>query len=153
MTFFQKSWGIALRLEEKSLSSQRKNQPTVMQVEIEGTITKVLELRSGTSSRTGNAWQRQDYLIETAGQYPRRCLFTVADGDIAMFNLQVGQRVRVTLSIDAHEYQDRWYNDFRAVSAVPAAAAQTAGPVGAPTPPPAEPQAPAADSALPWEKQ
>ena len=78
-----------------------------MQIEIEGTITKVLELRTGTSSRTGNAWQRQDYVIETPGQYPRRCLFTVADGNIAMFNLQVGQRVRVTLSIDAHEYQVR----------------------------------------------
>ena len=53
-----------------------------MQIEIEGTITKVLELRTGTSSRTGNAWQRQDYVIETPGQYPRRCLFTVADGNI-----------------------------------------------------------------------
>ena len=73
-----------------------------MQIEIEGTITKVLELREGQSARTGNAWQRQDYVIETPGQYPRRCLFTVADGNIAMFNLQEGKRVRVTLSIDAH---------------------------------------------------
>ena len=111
-----------------------------MQIEIEGTITKVLELRTGTSSRTGNAWQRQDYVIETPGQYPRRCLFTVADGNIAMFNLQVGQRVRVTLSIDAHEYQDRWYNDFRAISAVSADAAQPAqsGPVQQGMPPGAD---------------
>lgn len=128
-----------------------------MQIEIEGTITKVLELRTGTSSRTGNTWQRQDYVIETPGQYPRRCLFTVADGNIAMFNLQVGQRVRVTLSIDAHEYQDRWYNDFRAVNAVPVDATQPAAqpgvqPIGAPLPPPAEPQAAEADNALPWEK-
>ncbi|MDO4951044.1 MAG: DUF3127 domain-containing protein [Bacteroidales bacterium] len=133
-----------------------------MQIEIEGTITKVLELRTGTSSRTGNAWQRQDYVIETPGQYPRRCLFTVADGNIAMFNLQVGQRVRVTLSIDAHEYQDRWYNDFRAINVVSADAAQPAQsgpaqqgmpPIGAPLPPPAEPQASGEDNALPWEKQ
>ena len=133
-----------------------------MQIEIEGTITKVLELRTGTSSRTGNAWQRQDYVIETPGQYPRRCLFTVADGNIAMFNLQVGQRVRVTLSIDAHEYQDRWYNDFRAINVVSADAAQPAQsgpvqqgmpPIGAPLPPPAEPQTSGDDNALPWEKQ
>lgn len=128
-----------------------------MQIEIEGTITKVLELRTGTSSRTGNTWQRQDYVIETPGQYPRRCLFTVADGNIAMFNLQVGQRVRVTLSIDAHEYQDRWYNDFRAVNAVSVDATQPAAqpgvpPIGAPLPPPAEPQASGDDNALPWEK-
>ena len=126
-----------------------------MQVEIEGTITKVLELRTGTSSRTGNTWQRQDYVIETPGQYPRRCLFTVADGNIAMFNLQEGQRVRVTLSIDAHEYQDRWYNDFRAVNvANPDAAPEAAAgvpPIGVPLPPPAAPQASSDEQALPWE--
>ena len=125
-----------------------------MQIEIEGTITKVLELRTGTSQRTGNSWQRQDYVIETPGQYPRRCLFTVADGNIAMFNLQEGQKVRVTLSIDAHEYQDRWYNDFRAISVAPADAPQqdAAAPIGAPLPPPAQPETPAADQALPWEQ-
>lgn len=127
-----------------------------MQIEIEGTITKILELRSGTSASTGNAWQRQDYIIETPGQYPRRCLFTVANDNIALFNLQVGQKVRVELSVDAHEYQGRWYNDFRAVGVSDPATAQTqqqgVPPIGAPLPPPAEPAGPQANTALPWEQ-
>ncbi len=123
-----------------------------MQIEIEGTITKVLELREGQSARTGNTWQRQDYVIETPGQYPRRCLFTVADGNIAMFNLQEGKRVRVTLSIDAHEYQERWFNDFRAV-AVADAAAPAADPIGVTLPPPTAPEGGNPDQALPWEQQ
>ena len=130
----------------------------IMQIEIEGTITKVLELREGQSARTGNTWQRQDYVIETPGQYPRRCLFTVADGNIAMFNLQEGKRVRVTLSIDAHEYQERWFNDFRAVAVADASApaqqaAPAAAPIDAPLPPPASPEGGNPDQALPWEQQ
>lgn len=113
-------------------------------------------MRTGTSSRTGNTWQRQDYLIETPGQYPRKCLFTVADGNIALFNLQVGQRYKVTISIDAHEYQDRWFNDFRAIGinmpdATPSVGTAGEPPIGAPLPPPAEPAANPSDSALPWE--
>ena len=34
----------------------------MLQVEIEGTIIKALELRSGISARNGNEWRRQDYV-------------------------------------------------------------------------------------------
>lgn len=114
-------------------------------------------MRTGTSARTGNPWQRQDYVIETSGQYPRKCLFTVADNNISLFNLQEGSRVRVTLSIDAHDYQGRWFNDFRAIGVgnpdVPQQAAAPGVPpigVAAPATPAAE-QAPASNAAFPWE--
>lgn len=143
----------------------------MLQIEVEGTIIKALELRSGTSARTGNEWRRQDYVIETPGQYPRKCQFTVADGNIDMFNLQEGNHIKVTISIDAHEYNGRWFNDFRATNVeqptatVPpigvnpmtgAPMGQTVAPIGAPQAQPAAP-APSADplsgdsSALPWE--
>lgn len=139
----------------------------MLQVEIEGTIIKALELRSGISARNGNEWRRQDYVIETPGQYPRKCQFTVADGNIDMFNLQEGSNVRVTISIDAHDYNGRWYNDFRAVAVNQPTA--TVPPVGVAigVVPPAgatQPTANAAqvsdpdplsggfDQSLPWEK-
>lgn len=107
-----------------------------MQIELEGNIIKVLEKQEGVSATTGNRWQRQDYVIETPGQYPRKCQFTVANENIERFNLQEGQTVKVTLSIDAHEYQGRWFNDFRAVGvAAPGAAPQDMPgmpPIGAP---------------------
>ena len=88
----------------------------MLQIEIEGTIIKALELRTGTSARTGNEWKRQDYVLETPGQYPRKCTFTIANDDIDRFNLKEGASVKVTISIDAHEYDGRWFNDFRAVN-------------------------------------
>lgn len=129
-----------------------------MQIEIEGTIIKVLEVREGTSARTGNPWKRQDYVIETPGQYPRKCLFTVADNNIELFNLQVGKKVKVTISIDAHDYQDRWFNDFRAIGVADPAAPQAApqpgvAPIGvapAPAAPATDAPAPSTDD-LPWQ--
>ena len=33
---------------------------------------------------------------------------------LKQFNLQVGEEVTVSVDIDAHEYQGRWFNDIRA---------------------------------------
>ena len=45
-------------------------------MELTGRIIAVLEAKSGTSSKTGNPWMMQGYVIEVPGQYPRRCAFT-----------------------------------------------------------------------------
>ena len=42
-------------------------------MELTGRIIAVLETKSGTSSKTGNPWMMQGYVIEVPGQYPRRC--------------------------------------------------------------------------------
>ncbi len=138
----------------------------MLQIEIEGTVIKALDLRSGISARNGNEWKRKDYVIETPGQYPRKCLFTVADSNIDLFNLQEGTRARVTISIDAHDYNGRWYNDFRAIAVsqpsatVPPAGVATGGNAqigidsSQPTAPAsdADPLSGGLDQALPWEK-
>ncbi len=131
----------------------------MLQIEIEGTIIKALELRSGISARSGNEWKRKDYVIETPGQYPRKCQFTVADNNIDEFNLQEGASAKVTISIDAHEYNGRWFNDFRAIavnqptSTVPPTAAGAQIGVAAPQQPaaPADPLSGNSNQALPWE--
>ncbi len=84
-------------------------------MEIEGKIIAVIPPREGVSARTGTAWKTQDYVIETHDQYPRRCCFNVFGSDkIQLFNIQVGEELRVSFDIDAHEYQGRWFNSVRA---------------------------------------
>ena len=84
-------------------------------MEIEGKIIAVIPPREGVSARTGTAWKTQDYVIETHDQYPRRCCFNVFGADkIQLFNIQVGEELRVSFDIDAHEYQGRWFNSIRA---------------------------------------
>ena len=60
-------------------------------MELTGRIIAVLEAKSGTSSKTGNPWIMQGYVIEVPGQYPRHCAFTVFGEDrIKQLNIQNG---------------------------------------------------------------
>ena len=85
-------------------------------MEIQGKVIAVLAPREGTS-KTGNPWKVQEYVIETEEQYPKKMCFEIFGNDrISQFAsmLVVGNTVKVSFDIDAHEYQGRWYNSVRA---------------------------------------
>lgn len=111
-------------------------------MEFIGKIIAVLPEKGGVSSRTGNEWKAQEYVIEdsASGQYPRRMCFEVFGADrIAQFNIQMGQELKVSFDIDANQWQDRWFNRIRAWKVEPATASapvQQPQP-GVPVPPPA----------------
>ena len=92
-----------------------RNKLTKEIMEIEGKIIAVLPARGGTSARTGNAWKSQEFVIETFDQYPRKCVFRVFGEDrLNQMNIQLGEVLRVSFDIDAHEYNGRWFNDVSA---------------------------------------
>lgn len=125
-------------------------------MELEGKVIAVLAPREGTS-RAGNQWKAQEYVIETMEQYPKKMCFEVFGTDrIANFEplLQIGNNVRVSFDIDARQWQDRWFNSIRAwkVEAIDSAAANAAAPGVQPIPaaeafPPAPEAGAAADTA------
>ena len=84
-------------------------------MEIVGKIIQVLEPRRGTSSRTGSEWICGQYVLETEDQYPKKVFFEVfGDDRIKQFNIQMGERLEVSIDIDAREYNGRWFNSVRA---------------------------------------
>lgn len=84
-------------------------------MEITGKIIAVLPANSGTSARTGNPWMSQTYVIETQGQYPKKLAFDVfGEERIKQFNIKQGEELTVRFDIDAHEYNNRWFNQIRA---------------------------------------
>ena len=120
-------------------------------MEFTGRIIKVLDQRGGVSSRTGNPWKMQDFVIEeTIGQFPKRMVFNVfGEENLNRFNIQEGQELTVSFDINAREYNGRWYNDVRvwnvvaAAPAQPVATAQPAAQPAAPFPPAEQVPAPA----------
>ena len=118
-------------------------------MDLTGRIIAVLPAQSGVSSRTGNSWMSQDYVIEVPGQFPRRCVFRLFGEDrIKQFNIQMNEDVTVQFDIDAHEYNGRWFNDIRAFRIDRGQAAPTATTDAAPVAPTAAP-APQAVSEAP----
>ena len=132
-------------------------------MELIGKIVQVLPLQSGTS-KAGNPWQKQEYILETLGtQYPRKVCFNLFGDNVNKFPLQVGQEVTVSIDVESREFNGRWYTDVRAWNVVqgiqlpgvaaPAPAAYSApqpsapgAPVASGVPVPPAPAAPAASA-------
>ena len=117
-------------------------------MEFTGRIIKALEPRTGVSSRTGNPWKMQDFVIEeTMAQVPKRMVFNVfGEDNLNRFNIQEGQELTVSFDINAREYNGRWYNDVRAYNVTRGAASVAGAPQATPFPPQAAPQ----DAAAPF---
>ena len=108
---------------------------------ISGIVLNILPLQTGTS-KAGNQWQKQDFILETGGQYPRKVCVCLFGDNVEKFPLQVGQSVTVSVDIESREFNTRWYTDVRAWNVVYNAQQ------GAPAPAPAA-TAPTAPTAQP----
>lgn len=81
-------------------------------MEFSGKIIAVLPLVTGTG-RNGE-WRKQEYVIESHDQYPKKMCFNVWSDKIDQFAIQAGEELIVSFDIDSREYNGRWYNDIRA---------------------------------------
>ena len=112
---------------------------------ISGIVLNILPLQSGTS-KAGNQWQKQDFILETGGQYPRKVCICLFGDNVEKFPLQVGQSVTASVDIESREFNARWYTDVRAWNVVyngqqqgaPAPAPTAAAPTAQPAPTPAK---------------
>lgn len=83
-------------------------------MEIIGKIIQVLPLQEGTS-KTGNPWKVQSYVLETQEQYPRKVCFEVFGEDrIRNNSCALGDMVTVSFDIESREFNGRWYTSIRA---------------------------------------
>ena len=83
-------------------------------LEITGKVIAVLEKRSGTS-KSGNAWVTQEYVIETADQYPKKCCFSIfGEEKIAACNIKIGETITAHIDIDARQWENKWFNSISA---------------------------------------
>lgn len=117
-------------------------------MEVTGKIIAILPAQGGTSKSSGKEWKKQEYVLETHDQYPKRICFQLFGADrISQAAIQPGEELTVSFDIDSREYQGRWYTSINAWK-VDRAAAQPQGAPAGRTPdnmmPPAMPTAPAA---------
>lgn len=81
-------------------------------MEITGKIIRILPMQSG-QGRNGE-WRKQDFVLETNEQYPKKVCFTVWGDKIDMFNIQMDEELVVSITIESREYNERWYTNVQA---------------------------------------
>ena len=82
-------------------------------MEITGVIKAILPVQSGTS-RSGNVWQKADFVInEEGGNYPNSMVITAFGDRVEKLNtLRVGDRVTARFDTQAREYDGRYFNNI-----------------------------------------
>lgn len=81
-------------------------------MEIKGKIIECLPVKSGQSSN--GEWRKQEYVLETASQYPKKVCFMVWGEKVEQFAIQQGETVEVSIDLESREYNGRWYTDVKA---------------------------------------
>jgi len=66
------------------------------------------------NARNGSTWEKQEYIIEVPGQYPKKVCFNLWGDKIGKFNIQNGDDVTIAVDVESREYNGRWYTDIRA---------------------------------------
>ena len=79
---------------------------------IKGTIIQVMEEQSGESAK--GPWRKQEYVLETEGQYPKKVCFIAWGDKIDEWSMQEGHVVDVGIDLESREYNGRWYTDVKA---------------------------------------
>jgi len=80
-------------------------------MQINGKITNLLPLQTGQGKN--GEWKKQEFIIETVGQYPKKVCVT-AWGKTVDYVPSIGTEVNVSFDIESREYNGKYYTEVKA---------------------------------------
>lgn len=75
-------------------------------------LIQLLPIQTG-SGKNGQ-WKKQDIIVETDGQYPKKVCISIWGEKINEAELQVGNVLKIDFDIESREYNSKWYTDIKA---------------------------------------
>lgn len=75
---------------------------------IRGKIINIGALTNGVS-KAGKEWKKQEFVLETSGQYPKKVAFNLMNDKIDKAQIQVGHEVEIEVDAESREYNGKWY--------------------------------------------
>ncbi len=99
-----------------------------MAMELKGKIIQLLPPQTGMGKK--GQWKKQEFIVETQSQYPKKVCLSVWGDKIDQFSLTVGDTVNVSVELESREYNSRWYTEARAWKVEKSSSGSMAPPVG-----------------------
>jgi hypothetical protein len=81
-------------------------------MELIGRVVQVNPEINGTGKN--GLWRKQEIIVETQGNYPKKVCITVWGDNIDSFSVKSGDHVNASIDIESREYNGRWYTDVKA---------------------------------------
>ena len=75
-------------------------------------LIQVLPLQSGTGKN--GQWKKQDIIVETEGQYPKKVCVSIWGDKIDERQLQVNNTLKLEFEVESREFNGKWYTDVKA---------------------------------------
>ena len=75
-------------------------------------LTQLLPIQTGTGKN--GEWKKQDIIVETVGQYPKKVCVSIWGDKINEGQLQIGNSLQIDFDIESREYNSKWYTDIKA---------------------------------------
>lgn len=81
-------------------------------MDITGKIYQIGTSLSGVGQN--GTWRKQEFVIETMDQYPKRICIEAWNDDVRLLEtLQPGNVVKVFFNVESREYEGKWYTQCR----------------------------------------
>lgn len=106
-------------------------------MEIKGRVLQLLPLTTGQGKK--GTWKKQEFIIETQAQYPKKVCLSAWGDKVDQYNLSIGDMVNVSVDLESREYNGRWYTEARAWKLEKDSSGSNGGSYGGPPPPTEEP--------------
>lgn len=85
-----------------------------MALSVKGRVNQILKPENGVS-KAGKEWNKQEFVIETDEQFPRKVCFTLfGDKTSLIEGLSAGEEVDVSFNLESREYNGRWFHNINA---------------------------------------
>lgn len=75
-------------------------------------LIQLLPIQTGTGKN--GEWKKQDIIVETDGQYPKKICISIWGDKINEGQLQIGNLLQIDFDIESREYNNKWYTDIKA---------------------------------------
>jgi len=75
-------------------------------------LIQLLPLQTGTGKN--GEWKKQDIILETDGEYPKKLCVSIWGEKINESQLIVGNTLIMDLNIESKEFSGKWYTEIKA---------------------------------------
>jgi hypothetical protein len=81
-------------------------------MELKGKVIQLLPLQTGMGKK--GPWKKQEFIVETQSQYPKKVCLSIWGDKVEQFNVAAGQVITAAVELESREYNGRWYTEARA---------------------------------------
>ena len=93
-------------------------------MEITGNVISILPEVTGQGKN--GTWRKQEFILETEGQYPKKVCIAMWGDKIDQFGLTIGDAVTASVDVESREYNQRWYTEVKTWKVEKAGSGQSA---------------------------